>query len=87
MHRYPSQIGLAAAYAVTLLAMTSVGVYLQSRLSSSGSKYATMTGKGFRPRTIDLGPWRYLTTAVFLAYFLFIVVLPFMVREKETAGS
>ena len=79
VHRYPSQIGLAAAYAVTLLAITSVGVYLQSRISTGGSKYATMTGKGFRPRTIDLGRWRYLTTAIFLAYFLFIVVLPFMV--------
>ena len=79
VHRYPSQIGLAAAYAVTLLAITSVGVYLQSRISTSGSKYATMTGKGFRPRTIDLGRWRYLTTAIFLAYFLFIVVLPFLV--------
>src|SRR3954464_8009115 len=79
VHRYPSQIGLAAAYAVTLLAITSVGVYLQSRFSTGGSKYATMTGKGFRPRTIDLGPWRYLTTAIFVAYFLFIVVLPFAV--------
>jgi len=79
VHRYPSQVGLAAAYAVTLLLITSVGVYLQSRLSSSGSKYATMTGKGFRPRTIDLGRWRYLTTALFLAYFAVIVVLPFAV--------
>src|SRR6266850_1683329 len=79
VHRYPSQIGLASAYAVTLLAITSVGVYMQSRLSASGSKYATMTGKGFRPRPIDLGRWRYLTTAIFLAYFLFIVVLPFAV--------
>ena len=79
VHRYPSQIGLAAAYAVTLLAITSVGVYLQSRFSTGGSRYATMTGKGFRPRTIDLGRWRYLTTAIFLAYFLFIVVLPFLV--------
>jgi len=79
VHRYPSQIGLASAYAVTLLALTSVGVYLQSRFSTGGSKYATMTGKGFRPRTIDLGRWRFLTTAIFLAYFLFIVVLPFAV--------
>src|SRR5256885_16473361 len=38
-----------------------------------------MTGKGFLPRPIDLGRWRYLTTAIFLAYFLFIVVLPFAV--------
>src|SRR3982750_3178833 len=46
VHRYPSQVGLASAYAVTLLVITSVGVYFQSRLSSAGSKYATMTGKG-----------------------------------------
>ena len=67
VHRYPSQIGLASAYAVTLLVITSVGVYFQSRLSTRGSKYATMTGKGFRPRPIDLGRWRYLTAAIFLA--------------------
>jgi iron(III) transport system permease protein len=79
VHRYPSQIGLASALATTLLLITTVGVYFQSRLSSQGSKYATMTGKGFRPRTIDLGRWRYLTTAIFLAYFLAIVVLPFAV--------
>jgi iron(III) transport system permease protein len=79
VHRYPSQVGLASAYAVTLLVITSIGVYMQSRLSSRGSKYATMTGKGFRPRQIDLGRWRYLTAAIFIVYFLLIVVLPFLV--------
>jgi iron(III) transport system permease protein len=79
VHRYPSQVGLASAYAVTLLLITSVGVYLQSRLSSRGSKYATMTGKGFRPRQIDLGRWRFLTAGIFITYFLLIVVLPFAV--------
>src|SRR2546421_8734340 len=33
VHRYPSQIGLASAYAVTLLLLTTIGVYFQSRLS------------------------------------------------------
>ena len=79
VHRYPSQIGLASAYAVTLLLLTTIGVYFQSVLSSRGKKYATMTGKGFRPRQIDLGPWRYLAVAVFLVYFLLIVLLPFAV--------
>ncbi|HEX7559659.1 MAG TPA: iron ABC transporter permease [Usitatibacter sp.] len=79
VHRYPSQVGLASAYAVTLLAITTVGVYFQSRLSSRGSRYATMTGKGFRPRQIDLGAWRWFTAALFIAYFLLIVVLPFSV--------
>src|SRR5881628_1689892 len=79
VHRYPSQVGLASSYAVTLLLITTFGVYFQSRLSTKGSKYATMTGKGFRPRQIDLGPWRFVTAAIFIAYFLLIVVLPFCV--------
>jgi iron(III) transport system permease protein len=79
VHRYPSQIGLASAYAIMLLLITTIGVYFQSRLSSRGSRYATMTGKGFRPRPIDLGGWRYVTTAIFLVYALLIVVLPFAV--------
>ena len=79
VHRYPSQVGLASAYGVALLAVTTVGVYAVSRLSSKGSKYATMTGKGFRPRQIDLGGWRWLTASVFIVYFTLIVVLPFLV--------
>jgi iron(III) transport system permease protein len=79
VHRYPSQIGLASAYGVTLLLLTTAGVYFQSRLSSRGTKYATVTGKGFRPRAIDLGGWRYLTTGIFLVYFALIVMLPFAV--------
>src|SRR6195256_4070822 len=79
IHQYPSQIGLAASYAITLLLMTSLGIYAQSRLSSQGSRFATVTGKGFRPRTIDLGKWRYLTAAIFILYFVVIVLLPFLV--------
>ena len=79
VHRYPSEVGLASAYAVTLLVITTTGVYFVSRLSSRGSKYATMTGKGFRPRQIDLGGWRYVTAAIFIVYFLLIVILPFAV--------
>ena len=79
VHRYPSQVGLASSYAVSLLVITTAGVYAVSRLSGQGSKYATMTGKGFRPRQIDLGRWRWLTAGIFLVYFLLIVVLPFAV--------
>jgi iron(III) transport system permease protein len=79
IHRYPSQVGLASSYAVTLLVITSVGIFFISRLSSSGSKYSTMTGKGFRPRQIDLGKWRWVAAAIFFIYFSLIVLLPFLV--------
>jgi len=79
VHRYPSQIGLASAYGVTLLLITALVVYFQSRLSGQGSRYSTVTGKGFRPRAMDLGKWRYLTAAVFILYLVIVVVLPFLV--------
>src|SRR5205807_1212227 len=59
--------------------LTSLGIYAQSRLSSQGSRFSTVTGKGFRPRTIDLGHWRYVTAAIFILYFVVIVLLPFLV--------
>lgn len=79
IHQYPSNVGLASAYAVTLLLITTIAVYFQSRLSGKGSKYSTMTGKGFRPRPMDLGKWRYLTAGMFMLYFTMIVALPFLV--------
>ncbi len=79
IHRYPSQIGLASSYGVTLLLLTSGGVWFQSRLSASGQRYSTVTGKGFRPRRIDIGRWRYLTAAIFIVYFLLIVAAPLLV--------
>jgi iron(III) transport system permease protein len=79
IHQYPSKVGLASSYAVTLLFITTIGIYFQSKLSSQGSRYSTVTGKGFRPRAMDLGKWRYLTAAVFILYFALIVILPFLV--------
>lgn len=79
VHSYPSNIGLASAYAIVLLAITSIGIYYQSRLSNQGSKYSTVTGKGFRPRVADIGRWRYLTGGIFILYVLLVVGLPFLV--------
>jgi iron(III) transport system permease protein len=79
IHRYPSQIGLASAYAVTLLAISSFGIYAQSRLSAQGNRFSTVTGKGYRPRVMDLGNWKYFSAGLFIVYFFVVVALPFCV--------
>ncbi len=79
IHEYPSRVGLASAYAVTLLILTSLGIYAQARLAGESARFATVTGKGFRPRTLDLGTWRYLAAGLFILYFIVIVLLPFLV--------
>ena len=79
LHGYPSDAGLASSYAVTLLAITSFGVYAQSRLARHGSRYATVTGKAYRPRTLDIGRWRFAAAAFFVLYALLAIGLPFLV--------
>ncbi|MEW6453362.1 MAG: iron ABC transporter permease [Pseudomonadota bacterium] len=79
IHRYPSQVGLASAYAVTLLIISTLGIYWQTRLSKQSSRFSTVTGKGFRPRAMDLGGWRYVTAGLFIGYFFCVVALPFLV--------
>ena len=80
VHRYPSQIGLASAYAMTLLAITTVGVYcrvaaLQPRIEVRDDDRQGLPAAADRPRAAGAGS----TTAIFVVYFLLIVVLPFLV--------
>jgi len=36
------------------------------------------SGKAFRPRNLDLGPWRWFTFAIGVVYLLVVVVLPLL---------
>jgi iron(III) transport system permease protein len=79
LNDYPADYGQAGAYALSLLALTTVGVFWQSRLSKRGKAFQTVTGKGFRPHPMDLGRWRWPATALVLTYFLFAVVMPVLI--------
>ena len=77
MHRtgMPSY-GEAGAYSVTLVGIVTVLLIWQSRLSRYAHRYQTITGKGFRPRILDLGAWRHLSAAVLVMLFLVVAVIP-----------
>jgi iron(III) transport system permease protein len=79
IHQFPSDFGLAGAYAVTLLAISTVGVLIYGKITRREERYATVTGKGYRPRVIDLGGWKYLTCAVSFLIFLLAVIMPVFV--------
>ncbi len=79
IHAYPSDVGLASAYGLTLLVITSFCVFLNLRIVKRAGRYTTVTGKGFRPRVMSIGRWRYLTTGAFILYAALVVVLPFLV--------
>ncbi len=79
IHQFPSDFGLAGAYAITLLVLSVVGVLVYQRITRQGERFATITGKGYRPRVVDLGRWRYLTYAGCLLIFVATVLLPLFV--------
>jgi iron(III) transport system permease protein len=51
--------GEASAYAVLLTAAVSAPLFLYYRATKKSAKFATVTGRGFRPSRIDLGNWKY----------------------------
>lgn len=72
----PPNYGQAGAFSVALLAVVIVLLYWYNRLSRHAERFQTITGKGFRPRVMDLGKWRYLTAAILVLMFIVIIVLP-----------
>jgi len=76
---FPPNQNIAATYAVSLLLISMVFVYLYRRLTSRSERYVTVTGRGYRPMIIELGKWRYAASAVAALILFLIVVLPFAV--------
>jgi iron(III) transport system permease protein len=71
----PPLYNTAAAVAILLMAVTAILVWAQQRVLS-GKSYATVAGKAFRPRALNLGPWRWFTFGLASAYLFIVVVLP-----------
>jgi iron(III) transport system permease protein len=74
--KIPPDFGQAAAFSVVLLAVVVVLLHWYNTLSRHAERYQTITGKGFRPRVMDLGRWRYLAAAVLIAVAVLIIILP-----------
>jgi iron(III) transport system permease protein len=81
----PAQENRAGAVGVLLVAAMAILVVAQRRMLR-GQSYTTVSGKGFRPRRIDLGKWRWPAFALVLLYIVLAVVLP-VLALAQTAFS
>jgi iron(III) transport system permease protein len=79
VQEFPPNYGVASALSLGLLALGAVGVWWYLRLTGRSETYATVTGKAFRPRVLDLGRWRVVCAAAVGLYFVLIVGLPLFV--------
>src|SRR3989449_4892324 len=79
LKQYPPNYGLMAAYAVVLLAISVAGLVLYRRVTRHAERFATVTGKAYRPRRVELGGDRYGAAAGLGLYALLAIGLPFLV--------
>jgi iron(III) transport system permease protein len=78
LRTYPQDLNGAGALALGLLAIAAFGLILEHLLSRGAKAYQTITGKGFRPRPIELGKWRPLAGFAIIGYFVVTVILPLL---------
>lgn len=71
--------GLATSYSMVLVALSVITLMFYIRATRFSERYATITGKGYRVKVIDIGPWKYVTFLAVLFYFLVGIAIPFIV--------
>ena len=65
------EVGNASALSLTLVASCILTVYLYRRSTSNAEAYATITGKGYRPTSFNLGVWRWpFSIGIGLMFFI-----------------
>jgi iron(III) transport system permease protein len=74
----PPDYGMLSTLAILLLAISALLIVAYSKFSRDAERYATITGKGYRPKTISLRGWKYLAIAFVAGYFVVTILLPLL---------
>lgn len=79
LNTFPINLGVVGTYSTLLFVIAAVGVLVYLRLLKRSGSFSTVTGKGFRPRIIDLGRYRFLALVFAVGYVLVLFALPTLV--------
>jgi iron(III) transport system permease protein len=71
--------GEASALSSTYLVISILLIYLYQKSTRHSERFATVTGKGYRPRLMDLGMWKYVALFFFVLYFCLAVLFPILI--------
>ena len=71
--------GVANALAIIYVAISIAAIYFYSRTIGRSERYAVISGKGYRPRPVDLGRWRWIGLSFCMLYLLLSIIIPFLV--------
>ena len=74
----PPRLGYASAFSVVLLLIVSALLFFYGRISRHAERYASITGKGYRPRPFLLGRARWPAACFIVFNFLVVLLLPLL---------
>lgn len=71
--------GVASALGVALVAIAYALISVYNRMTSDARRFVSVTARGFRPRPIPLGPWRWPLFAMAMLFVFVAVALPLFI--------
>ena len=75
---YVPRYGITGAIGTAMISVALLLTFWYGRVLSRGNRYQVITGKGYRPKPIDLGRWALASWALIAFYALMAKVLPIM---------
>ena len=73
------EYGMAGAYGAIMLVLGLALAFMYVRLVKQGKKYTVITGRGYRPRELALGRWKWAAVTFVFLYLSIEVFIPFAV--------
>lgn len=71
--------GVAGVYAALIAAPSLIALYYYHQVLAKAHNYAVITGKGYRPRDVELGRFKWLGVGFVMIYMLLAMILPLLV--------
>jgi len=75
---FPPNYGLASAFGATFLIFSLILIYMSRRIIGDPQRFSIVTGKGYHPRRVPLGKWRYAALGIVSLYTLLTVIAPLL---------
>ncbi|MGH7848325.1 MAG: ABC transporter permease [Candidatus Binatia bacterium] len=73
------RLDIAATWGMFFLLISGVLVFIYARLLRRRESFTSITGKGFRPRLMPLGNWRYVGLGFVGCYFAVAILFPLLI--------
>ncbi|HEX6512877.1 MAG TPA: ABC transporter permease subunit [Chloroflexota bacterium] len=71
--------GAAAALSMLYLAINVVGLVIYARVTRNAARFAVITGRGYRPRLVNLGPFRWPAAFLLWLHLVVTIAVPVLV--------